>query len=259
MYIPRLASALTLYGSSTNTITYGSNTVTLTQGLSQDNVASNDLTATLRAWTPNLKVYNINFINTRGEGSQAVAVSAQADKQGYYGCTFQGYQDTILANEGNQVYLRSYISGATDFIFGQRARAWFGRCDIRIKGKGFITANGRDAESNVSYYVVSDSDVKAADGLTLADGSTYLGRPWRNWSRVVVQRTGLSKVVNAAGWVKWNDATPNTENVFYREFGNTGTGASGTRASFSSKLSAAVGMAEVLGSGYASWVDTTYL
>jgi pectinesterase len=56
-------------------------------------------------------VYNINLVNTRGQGSQALALSAYADKQGYYGCQFKGYQDTILAQTGNQVYAKSYIEG----------------------------------------------------------------------------------------------------------------------------------------------------
>lgn len=111
VYIPVLKSALTLYGETTDTSGFASNTVTITQGKSQDDVANNDLTATLRAWTPNLKVYNINLVNTRGQGSQALAVSANADKQGYYGCQFKGYQDTILAQQGNQVYAKSYIEG----------------------------------------------------------------------------------------------------------------------------------------------------
>lgn len=111
VYIPALKSALTLYGETTDTSGFASNTVTITQGKSQDDSANNDLTATLRAWTPNLKVYNINLVNTRGSGSQALAVSAYADRQGYYGCQFKGFQDTILAQTGNQVYAKSYIEG----------------------------------------------------------------------------------------------------------------------------------------------------
>ena len=48
-----------------------------------------------------------------GEGSQAIALSAQADQQGYYGVKLQGYQDTLLANTGNQIYANSYLDGAT--------------------------------------------------------------------------------------------------------------------------------------------------
>jgi pectinesterase len=47
--------------------------------------------------------------------------------------------------------------------------------------------------------------------------------------------------------------------VYYAEFGNTGDGASGTRASFGKKLSAAVSITTVLGSSYKDWVDTSYL
>lgn len=103
VYVPKRSAQLTIYGYTTDTSSYTSNTVTITQNRSQDNQKNNDLTATLRAWAAGLKVYNINLINTRGRGSQALAVSAQEDKQGYYGCKFVGYQDTILANEGNQV------------------------------------------------------------------------------------------------------------------------------------------------------------
>ncbi|KAI5841673.1 pectinesterase-like protein [Tricharina praecox] len=259
VYIAARTAQLTVYGYTTDTSTYTSNTVTITQGLSQDDVSSNDLTATLRAHNVGLKVYNINLKNTRGNGSQALAVSAQATQQGYYGVQFIGYQDTILANEGNQIYARCYIDGATDFIFGQRARAWFYKADIRIKGTGYITANGRDSESNVSYYVITDSDIQAAPGVTIAAGSTYLGRPWRNYSRVVFQRTSMSAVVNSAGWVQWNSGDPRTDNVYYREYLNTGTGSQGTRASFSSQLTAPETAANVLGSTYTTWADMSYL
>ena len=162
----------------------------------------------------------------------------------------------MLANEGVQVYDKCYIEGATDFIFGQRAIAWFNKNTIAISGKGYVTANGRDSSSNPSYYVINGGSISVKSGVTLAAGSTYLGRPWRNYSRVVVQNVALSAVVNSAGWVQWGSSDARTDNVFYREFGNTGTGASGTRASFSSKLSSAVTLGGVIGS--TSWVDMTY-
>jgi pectinesterase len=249
VYIPARTAQLTIYGYTTDTSSYSGNTVTITQGLSQDDVSSNDLTATLRAWNVGLKVYNINLQNTRGSGSQALAVSAQADQQGYYGVKFIGYQDTVLAQEGYQVYANCYIDGAVDFIFGQKARAWFYNVDIRIKGTGYITANGRDSDDNVSYYVIDNSDIQAADGVTVSSGSTYLGRPWRDYARgkhhssfctssplthglVVVQNTAMTNVVNSAGWSEWNDDDPRTDNVYYREYDNTGAGASGTRVGF---------------------------
>jgi pectinesterase len=261
VYIPQLQSALTIYGETKDTSTFSANTVTITQGKSQDDSPNNDATATLRAHTSNLKVYNINLVNTRGQGSQALAVSAQKDRQGYYACQFKGYQDTILAQAGNQVYAKSYIEGATDFIFGQKARAWFDGADIRVLAAsiGYITANGRDSESNPSYYVINKSTVSAKSGDTVAAGAYYLGRPWRNFSRVVFQNTKMSNVVNPAGWRIWNTGDERTDNVMYGEYKNSGDGSKGTRASFSTKLSAAVSISTILGSDYKDWVDRAYL
>ena len=113
VYVAPRSAKLTIYGSTSDPSGYASNSVTITQGRSQDDSQSNDLTGTLRAWAVGLTVYNVNIVNTRGQGSQAIALSAQADQQGYYGVKLVGYQDTLLANSGNQVYAKSYIDGAT--------------------------------------------------------------------------------------------------------------------------------------------------
>lgn len=68
---------LTIYGYTEDDMTYTGNTVTIQQGRSQATVASNDLTATLRAWSSNFKLYNVNLKNTYGQGSQALALSAE--------------------------------------------------------------------------------------------------------------------------------------------------------------------------------------
>ncbi|KAF2729706.1 pectin methylesterase [Polyplosphaeria fusca] len=261
VYVPARKAALTVYGYTTNTNSYASNTVTITQGKSQNDSPNNDQTATLRAWAANMKVYNINLVNTRGSGSQALAVSASADKQGYYGVQFKGFQDTILAETGAQVYAKCLIQGATDFIFGQKATAWFDGVDIRVlsTSTGWVTANGRDSSSNPSYYVINRSTIAAASGQSVKAGTYYLGRPWRSYARVIFQYTSMSNVINGAGWATWTVAEPNTSNVYFGEYSNSGNGASGSRASFSKKLSSAVNIESVLGSGYKSWVDTSYL
>lgn len=76
---------------------------------------------------------------------------------------------------------------------------------------------------------------------------------------MVFQNTVLSNVINSAGWARWGSSDPRTDKVTFAEYGNTGDGASGTRASFSKKNSAAVSISTVLGSSYKDWVDTTYL
>ena len=190
-----------------------------------------------------------------------MALSAYASNQGYYGCQFTGYQDTVLAETGSQIYAKSLIVGATDFIFGQTATAWFDGIDIRVLPTtyGTITASGRSSASNPSWYVIHNSTIAAESGQTVPSGAYYLGRPWAEYARVVFQDTSMTNVINSAGWIEWSTSSPNTEDVTFEEYGNTGVGASGTRAGFSQKLSSPICITTVLGSGYTSWVDTSYL
>ncbi|KAK4219875.1 pectin lyase fold/virulence factor [Rhypophila decipiens] len=262
---PRSAASLTIYGSTSDTSSYKSNTVTILSSLSQASPPgglNNDQTATLRVKTNNFRLYNVNVENGYGKGSQAVALSAYASS-GYYGCSFRGYQDTVLAQEGSQVFARSEIVGVTDFVFGQRAVAWFEKVDLRGLGAslGYVTASGRDSSTNPNYYVFNSCSIAAASGNSVKDGAFYLGRPWREYARVVFQRTSMTSVINPAGWRIWNSGDERTSNVFFGEYGNTGSGASGGRASFSTKLSSPVSISAVLGSGYASagYYDASYM
>ncbi|KAF4464051.1 pectinesterase precursor [Fusarium albosuccineum] len=260
--VPKRSAQLSIYGYTADTSGYAGNKVTITGKKSQADGLSNDETATLRVKSPNFKLYNVNVANTYGKGSQAVAVSAYADS-GYYGSAFTGFQDTLLSQEGYQLYSKCLIQGATDFIFGQRASAWFEKCDIRVIAAsiGYITANGRDSSSNPSYYVFNNCDVAAASGNSVSNGAYYLGRPWREFARVVFQKTSLSSVINSAGWKNWNTGDDRTSNVLFGEYSNTGSGASGNRASFSQKLSSAVSISTILTSSYASkgYYDASYM
>ena len=262
VYIPPHAGPLTIQGYTTNAASYEKNKVTITGNLSRQTpgLANNDATATVRLWTSNVKFYNLNIANTFGYAAtsgQALALSAQNTNQGFYGCNFTGYQDTIYANEGRQIYAGSYISGAVDFIFGLRAAAWFDKVDIETVGTGYITANGRDAANNTSFYVFNHAKVTGTSGVN----STYLGRPWRPYSRVVFQKSYLGEVVKPEGWSRW-DAVQSVENVFYKEYKNYGPGAAvGHRANFSSQLTAPIKAVDILGKRFEKevWVDADYL
>lgn len=140
--VPWRADQLSVYGYTNDSSSYESNTVTITGNKSQLLNITNDDTATLRVRSPDFKLYNVNVENTFGEGSQAVALSAFEDS-GYYGCQLWGYQDTLLAEHGRQLYAKTLIAGATDFIFGQRALDWFQNVAIRVippvSSQGYIT------------------------------------------------------------------------------------------------------------------------
>ncbi|KAJ5948790.1 hypothetical protein N7454_002097 [Penicillium verhagenii] len=261
VYIPKLTGKLIIYGQTEDDTTYSSNTVTITSGLGLVDVSDDDETATLRNWAAKTAIYNINVANTYGEGSQALALSAYNTEQGYYGCKFTGFQDTVLAETGYQVYGTCYIEGAVDFIFGQTGNAWFDSCTIGVLtyGDGTITAQGRDSSSESGYFVINESTVEAASGEDVVEGTYFLGRPWEPYARVVFQKTVLSDVINSAGWEKWSTSEPNTADVLFGEYDNSGDGSEGTRASFAEKLSAAVTITSILGSSYEDWVDTSYL
>ncbi|EWC47502.1 hypothetical protein DRE_00470 [Drechslerella stenobrocha 248] len=253
VYIPRTIQAgIAIYGYTPNDQDYNQNQVTLVNSLGADVAGNNDASGTLRVHTTNFKAYNINIHNSRGPGVQAIALSAQGNYQAYYGCKLLGYQDTVLVNEGTNVFNKCYIEGATDFIFGQRAIAWFEKCTIAVSANGYITANGRDSPSNPSYYVINASTIQAKSGV----GSvlTYLGRPWRGYSHTVFQNTYMTSVVRPAGWSEWSGVS--NDNVYYAEYGNTGSGSQGTRVSWSKKLGSALALGSIVGS--TSWIDMNY-
>ncbi|POM69227.1 Pectinesterase [Phytophthora palmivora] len=134
----------------------------------------NYLASTLGLKSSKVKVYNLNVANTAGkieENGQAVTIYADGSDYGFYACNFTGYQDTVCANKGRELYARSYINGAVDFIFGQRAMAWFESCDIESIGEGWLTANGNANGTITSEYVFNNARVFGTSGVK----STYLG------------------------------------------------------------------------------------
>jgi pectinesterase len=264
--VPKLAGPLVLQGYTCNTTSYAGNQVTFTRAMAQKDLAAevkksrNDLTSTLRLKSNSgVKMYNINVANTAGKIAnlgQALAVVVDGTNYGFYGCNFSSYQDTVYANKGRELFAHTYISGAIDFIFGQRGVAWFESCDVEPIDEGWITASGRPSDTDPSWFVFNRSRV-----LGSGNGSAYLGRPWRPYARVVWQYSALSNVVNPKGWDNW-ETTASTDNVFLKEFNNSGAGATTEqRVAFSGQLNASVDIRELFGEGYESewWVDTKFL
>ncbi|SJL14529.1 related to pectinesterase precursor [Armillaria ostoyae] len=255
----------TIMGQTSDTSSYASNTVTITHSLSLADADDDDSTGTLRVHKDDFALYNVNVKNTFGKAStngQALALSAYGTNHGYYGVGFYGYQDTILAETGNQFYGYCYIEGAVDYIFGQYARAYFHYNRIASVAAGAITANGRSSSSGVSLYVINKATITTSSSATSSiEGQVYLGRPWGAYARVVYTSCSLGNLINSAGWEEWSSSTPNTDHATFAEYASTGSGASGTRASFATTLTSTSGytISDVLGSDYADWVDSDYL
>ncbi|KAK4489421.1 hypothetical protein RD792_005230 [Penstemon davidsonii] len=172
----------------------------------------------------------ITFENSGGDGSsdsQAVALLSTSYQSAFYKCTFLGYQDTLYAKKGTQFYRECSIYGTVDFIFGAAA-AVFQSCNLysRLPRLSTITAQNRDEFTSQSGFVLQNCTLTVAPGLELQKSGfeAYLGRPWSNYSTVIVMESFLDSIIPPVGWLSWEGRT--TDALTYREFGNRGPGAS---------------------------------
>lgn len=174
---------------------------------------------------------NITFENTAGPAKhQAVAVRNSADLSTFYRCKFVGYQDTLYAHSLRQFYRECEIYGTVDFIFGNAASV-FQSCNIYARKPlpdqtNVITAQGRIHPNQTTGISIHNCTILAAPELQadLNSTQTYLGRPWKEYSRTVYMQSYLGDLVHPAGWKEWNE-TFALSTLFYGEFQNYGPGA----------------------------------
>ncbi|GLT57432.1 hypothetical protein SLA2020_304040 [Shorea laevis] len=174
---------------------------------------------------------NMTFENTAGPGrKQAVALRAASDFSVFYNCSFKGYQDTLYVYSQRQFYRNCDIYGTIDFIFGD-ASVVFQDCNIYVRRPminqdNTITAQGRSEQNQTTGIVIHSSRVMAAPDLKPVQElfKTYLGRPWKIYSRTVIMKSELDDLVDPRGWKEWNE-TFGLSTLYYGEYMNTGVGA----------------------------------
>ncbi len=178
---------------------------------------------------------NVTFANTFNydsaaaagvSGSQAVAVTVNADRSAFKNCRFIGMQDTLYTKGSGtprHYFYKCYIDGIVDFIFGSSIDV-FDSCVIYPKartgtGSSYITA-ANTTIGQAYGYVFRDCKIPANTGATVY----YLGRPWGNSnsavtsnSKTVFFNTAMSNSVNPLGWSVW-DATTVTSAITYGEY-----------------------------------------
>ncbi len=170
---------------------------------------------------------NITFINSYGDGSQAVAVTVNNDRAVFKNCRFLGNQDTLyVRGSGNprQYFNNCYIDGNVDYIFGS-AIAVFDSCAVYSKartnsGNSFLTAANTPAGQ--AYGFVFRNCL-----LTDHTGSTlyFLGRPWQNstgsspaaHNKTVFINSRMGNKIRPEGWITW-DAGTQTNLITYAEY-----------------------------------------
>ncbi|KAK2992568.1 hypothetical protein RJ640_009178 [Escallonia rubra] len=173
---------------------------------------------------------DLTIINTSGpEKHQAVALRVTSNAA-FYRCEIISYQDTLYAHSLGQFYRECTIQGTIDFIFGNAA-AIFQNCLILVRKPGpgqnnMVTAQGRQDPNQNTGISLQNCTITAALGLTMAERSnfsTFLGRPWRNYSRTVIMKSFLGDLIHPQGWCKWNEYST-LDTVEYIEYMNFGPG-----------------------------------
>ncbi|KAI8566030.1 hypothetical protein RHMOL_Rhmol02G0007500 [Rhododendron molle] len=188
-------------------------------------------TATFSVDGDHFMAKDIGFENSAGgEKHQAVALRMSSDRAVIYNCQIDGYQDTLYAHVHRQFYRDCTISGTVDFIFGNAAVV-FQDCKMVIRKplenqSCMVTAQGRTDKRGTTGIVLQNCTITAAPEYVAVQSQfkSYLGRPWKNFSRTVVMQSQIDSVIDPAGWAEWmGDVNLNT--LWYAEVDNRGPGA----------------------------------
>lgn len=209
----------------------GMNSTVITGSLNVIDGSSTFNSSTLAAVGDGFILQDICIENTAGpEKHQAVALRVGADRSVINRCQLKGYQDTLYAHSLRQFYRDSWISGTVDFIFGNAAVV-FQNCSLvaRLpmkKQQNLVTAQGRtDPNQNTGTSIQNCQVIPSPDLVTAVPSIlTYLGRPWKNFSRTVYMQSYLDNHIHPKGWLEWN-GTFALDTLYYGEFENKGPGA----------------------------------
>lgn len=162
---------------------------------------------------------NLTFKNTVSDnGGVAVALRNSADRSAFKNVRFESFQDTLLVeNRVRQYYADCYVTGDTDFIFGN-ATAVFNNSTINSSSGGYITAAETPAAQAVGIVFMNSTLTRNGPPGAGAN-SVFLGRPW-HWpateggsrASVTYINTKMDVHIRTAGWDPWNGAGGNLVN-----------------------------------------------
>ncbi|KAH9727413.1 putative pectinesterase/pectinesterase inhibitor 7 [Citrus sinensis] len=190
--------------------------------------------ATFSVVAPNFVASSITFRNTAGPSKgQAAALRSGADFSTFYSCSFEGYQDTLYTHSLRQFYRECDIYGTVDFIFGNAAVV-LQNCNIypRLPLNGqfiAITAQSRTDPNQNTGTSIHNCTITASADLASSNQTvqTYLGRPWKEYSRTVYMQSFMDSLINPAGWHEWSGDFA-LATLYYAEYNNTGPGSDTT-------------------------------
>lgn len=176
----------------------------------------------------------MGFRNTAGpEKHQAVAARIQSDRAIFVNCRFEGYQDTLYAQTHRQFYRSCVIAGTVDFIFGDAA-AIFQNCNLVVRKpldnqQNIVTAQGRTDVRETTAFVLQNCRVMADKALVPVKEKirSYLGRPWKEFSRTIFMESDIEDIIHPDGWMPWEGEFA-LKTLYYAEYNNKGAGSKTT-------------------------------
>ncbi|MCO5592224.1 hypothetical protein L7F22_046222 [Adiantum nelumboides] len=174
----------------------------------------------------------VTFENTAGpQKHQAVALRVDSDFAAFYNCSFLGFQDTLYVHSLRQFFKSCQIEGTIDFIFGNAA-ALFQDCTILFRpglpnvGTSVVTAQGRTDPAETTALVFQSCTLNGTipflQGTPRTHGS-YLGRPWKSFSRSIFLECVMAGFFRPEGWLPWNGSFA-LDTLFYGEYLSSGPG-----------------------------------
>ncbi|WCJ42884.1 Plant invertase/pectin methylesterase inhibitor superfamily [Euphorbia peplus] len=175
---------------------------------------------------------DIGFQNTAGpDGEQALALYVASDHSVIYRCSIVGYQDTLYALALRQFYRECDIYGTIDFIFGNSA-AVFQNCYLVLRrplsgSYNVILAHGRTDPGQNTGFSVQNCRITPSSEFSPVKHKfkSYLGRPWKPYSRSVVMESAIDDAISKTGWIEWPGEGSYGKTLYFAEYSNTGPGA----------------------------------
>lgn len=174
---------------------------------------------------------SIRFENTAGpSGHQAVALRNQGDMSAFFDCHILGYQDTLYTQTNRQFYRNCEISGTIDFIFGS-SPALIQNSKIIVRKPNpnqfnTVTADGTSQRNMATGIVIQNCEIVPEDALfpVRFQYKSYLGRPWKAYSKTLVMESNIGDFLNPEGWTPWA-GSQFLDTLYYAEYANSGAGA----------------------------------
>ena len=181
---------------------------------------------------------DIGFENAAGpKGGQAVALVVSSDHSVLYKCSISGYQDTLYALSLRQFYRECDIYGTIDFIFGNAA-AVFQNCYLVLRrphgssNYNVILANGRSNPGQNTGFSLQKCTITPSSDFSAVKNSfkSFLGRPWKAYSRAVVMESTIDDAIDGRGWIQWPGYGNSVlKSLYFAEYSNIGHGAATSR------------------------------